>query len=161
MIAVLLSLLDVARRSSAPHTAILAQVPGTDTYRDVDHVKDGATISGLLMYRFDAPLFFANVSIMIDELTDLIETAEPSYEWILIDAESIHDMDTTAVQGLEELIEDLNEAGITPALARLRNAVRTIMDAAGLIELIGEENIYLEVDDGVTAFLERDSEVGD
>ena len=59
------------------------------------------------------------------------------------------------------MIEDLDEAGITLALARVRNAVRAIMNAAELIEVIGEENIYLEVDDGVTTFLERDSEVGD
>lgn len=160
LIAVVLSLLDVARRSSAPHTAILVQVPDTDTYRDIDHVEDGETIPGLLIYRFDAPLFFANVSVMTDELSDLMAIADPPFEWILIDVESIHDMDTTAVQGLEELVEDLDDAGITLALARLRNAVRVIMDAAGLIELIGEDNIYLEIDDGVTAFVDRSSTEG-
>jgi SulP family sulfate permease len=155
LIAVVLSLLDVARRSSAPHTAILVQVPGTDTFRDIDHVEGGEMVPGLLIYRFDAPLFFANVSVMTDELSDLGAVATPPYEWILIDAESIHDMDTTAVQGLEELIEDLDDAGITLAFARLRNAVRVIMTSAGLIEMIGEENIYLEIDDGVTALLNR------
>ena len=154
VIAVVLSLLDVARRSSDPHTAILVQVPGTDTYRDIDNVDGGEPISGLLMYRFDGPLFFANVSVMTDELSDLVETAVPPYEWILIDAESIHDMDTTAVQGLEELIEDLQAADILLTFSRLRQAVREIMDKAGLIEMIGDENIYLEVDDGVSAFLE-------
>jgi SulP family sulfate permease len=155
LIAVVLSLLDVARRSTTPHTAILVQVPETDTYRDVDHVKDGTSYPGLLIYRFDAPLFFANVSVMTDELSDLAATATPPYAWILIDAESIHDMDTTAVQGLQELVEDLGDAGITLAFARLRNAVRRIMDSAGLIEVIGEDNIYLEIDDGVAAFLAR------
>jgi SulP family sulfate permease len=154
LIAVVLSLLDVARRSSTPHTAILVQVPDTDTFRDIDHVKDGEAIPGLLIYRFDAPLFFANVSVMTDELSDLMAMAAPPFEWILIDAESIHDLDTTAVQGLEELIEDLHDAGITLAFARLRNAVREIMTSAGLIEVIGEENIYLEIDDGVRAFLD-------
>jgi SulP family sulfate permease len=155
VIAVALSLLDVARRSSAPHTAILVQVPDTDTYRDLDHVDGGETIPGLLIYRFDAPLFFANVSVMTDELSDLVELASPPFELILIDAESIHDMDTTAVQGLEELVEDLHDAGITLAFARLRNAVQVIMTSAGLIDEIGEENIYLEIDDGVTAFLDN------
>jgi SulP family sulfate permease len=155
LIAVVLSLLDVARRSSAPHTAILVQVPDTDTFRDIDHVKEGQTIPGLLVYRFDAPLFFANVSVMTDELSDLVAVAEPPYEWILIDAESIHDMDTTAVQGLKELIEDLDDAGITLAFARLRNAVRVVMTSAGLLEMIGDENVYLEIDDGVTTFLNR------
>ncbi len=157
VIAIVLSLLDVARRSSAPHTAILVQVPDTDTYRDIDNVDHGELISGLLIYRFDAPLFFANVSVMTDELSDLVATADPPYEWILIDAESIHDMDTTAIQGLEELVEDLQAAGIVLAFARLRHAVYEIMDAAGLIQMIGEENIYLEVDDGVSAFLTRKS----
>lgn len=154
-IAVALSLLDVARRSSTPHTAILVQVPDTDTYRDIDNVDGGETIPGLLIYRFDAPLFFANVSIMTDELSDLVATAAPPYERILIDAESIHDMDTTAVQGLEELIEDLQAADIELGFARLRHAVRDIMTAAGLTEMIGSEKIYLEVDDGVSAFLAR------
>ena len=153
VIAVVLSLLDVARRSTTPHTAILVQVPGTDTYRDIDNVDGGEPYPGLLMYRFDAPLFFANVSVMTDELADLIAVADPPYQWILIDAESIYDMDTTAVQGLEELIEDLEAANIVLAFARLRQAVREIMDAAGLIDMIGEQNIYLEVDDGVSAFL--------
>ena len=153
VIAIVLSLLDVARRSTAPHTAILVQVPGTDTYRDIDNVDGGEPYPGLLMYRFDAPLFFANVSVMTDELADLIAVADPPYQWILIDAESIYDMDTTAVQGLEELIEDLEAANIVLAFARLRQAVREIMDAAGLIDMIGEQNIYLEVDDGVSAFL--------
>jgi MFS superfamily sulfate permease-like transporter len=70
-------------------------------------------------------------------------------------------MDTTAVQGLEELIEDLEDAGITLAFARLRNAVRVIMTSAGLIDMIGEENIYLEIDDGVTAYLERSTTNGE
>jgi SulP family sulfate permease len=161
MIAVALSLIDVARRSTAPHTAILVQVPDTDTFRDIDHIADGETIPGLLIYRFDAPIFFANVSVMTDELSDLVEIAVPPFEWILIDAESIHDMDTTAVQGLEELIEDLEDAGITLAFARLRNAVRVIMTSAGLIDMIGEENIYLEIDDGVTAYLERSTTNGE
>jgi len=122
LIAVVLSLLDVARRSSAPHTAILVQVPDTDTFRDIDHVEGRETVPGLLINRFGAPLFFANVSVMTDELSDLVAIAEPPFQWILIDAESIHDMDTTAVQDPEELIEDLHEAGIVLAFARMRNA---------------------------------------
>ncbi len=152
LIAVVLSLLDVARRSTTPHTAVLVQVPGTDTFRDADSVGDGEAIPGLLIYRFDAPLFFANVSVMEDQLTSLVKEADPPIEWVLIDAESIPDMDTTALQGLGELLEDLSDAGITVVFARLRQAVRDLLDAAGLIDVIGEDNIYLEVDDGVAAF---------
>jgi len=79
-------------------------------------------VPGLLIDGFDAPLLFANVSVMTDELSDLVAIAEPPFQWILIDAESIHDMDTTAVQDPEELIEDLHEAGIVLAFARMRNA---------------------------------------
>jgi SulP family sulfate permease len=157
LVAVLLSLLDVARRSTTPHTAILVQVPGTDTFRDTDNVEDGEAVPGLLIYRFDAPLFFANVSVMTDQITELVEKADVPVEWVLIDAESIHDIDTTALQGLEELIEDLRDDGIHLAFARLRQAVRDVLDAADLIDVIGEDNIYLEVDDGVTAFNRRPS----
>jgi len=156
VIAVVLSLLDVARRSTTPHTAVLVRVPGTDTFRDSDIFGDGGAIPGLLIYRFDAPLFFANVSVMEDQLTSLVKEADPPIEWVLIDAESIPDMDTTALQGLGELLEDLSEAGITVVFARLRQAVRDLLDAAGLIDVIGEDNIYLEVGDGVAAFKQRD-----
>ncbi len=155
LIAVLLSLLDVARRSTTPHTAVLVQVPGTATFRDVDNVADGEAIAGLLIYRFDAPLFFANVSVMTDEITQLVEKADPAIEWVLIDAESIHDIDTTAIQGLEELLEDLRDIGVHVAFARLRQAVRDVIEAADLIGTIGEDNVYLEVDDGVAAFNQR------
>ncbi|RLE16028.1 MAG: hypothetical protein DRJ50_15470 [Actinobacteria bacterium] len=157
LIAVVLSLLDVARRSMKPHTAVLVRVPGTDNYRDSDNVGDGDDIPGLLIYRFDAPLFFVNISVLTDELTELIKSADPPYEWVLIDAESIPDIDTTALQGIKDLLEDLERAGLTVAMARLRSAVRDILDTANLIEIIGENNIYLEVDDGVAAFLDRQS----
>ena len=81
---------------------------------------DHRGIAGLLIYRFDSPLFLANVSVMTEELSDLVATAKPLYDWILIDAEGIYNIDTTAVQGLEELIDDLHAANIVFALARLR-----------------------------------------
>jgi SulP family sulfate permease len=161
LIAVLLSLLDVARRSTTPHTAVLVQVPGTDTFRDVDNVTGGEAVPGLLIYRFDAPLFFANVSVMTDEITRFVEEADSPVEWVLIDAESIHDIDTTAVLELEELLEDLNEAGIHIVFARLRQAVRDVIEAADLIDVIGDDNIYLEVDDAVTAFEQHQSSNSD
>ncbi len=160
LIAVVLSLLDVARRSTSPHTAVLVQVPGTDTFRDADNVAGAEAVPGLLIYRFDAPLFFANVSVMTDQISELVEEAIPPIEWVLIDAESIHDIDTTALQGLEELLQDLSDAGVTVAFARLRQAVRQVLEAADLLEVIGEANIYLEVDDGVDAFSGRDQASG-
>ncbi len=94
-----------------------------------------------------------NASIMDGERESLMEKADAPVERVLVDAESITDVDTTGVQTLEELLDDLDEFGVTFAPARLRNAIRAVLDSAGLIERIGEENIYPEVDDGVAAFV--------
>ncbi|VAW07252.1 hypothetical protein MNBD_ACTINO01-2527 [hydrothermal vent metagenome] len=76
-------------------------------------------------------------------------------EMVLFDAESVHDVDPTAVHVLEDLIEDLDGEGISFTIARSRTAVRETLDVAGLIDRIGEANIYLEVDDGVDAYLQH------
>jgi len=151
LITVVLSLLDVARRSWQPHTAELVRVLGTDTFRDSDHVEGDEVIPGLVIYGFDAPLFFANATVMSKETAPMVASQGTPVEMVLFDAESVHDVDPTAVQ----VLEDLAGEGITLTIARLHTAVRETLDVAGLIDRIGEENIYLEVDDGVGAYLEH------
>ncbi len=93
LITVVLSLLDVARRSWQPHTAELVRVPGTDTFRDSDHVEGDEVIPGLVIYRFDAPLFFANATVMSKETAQMVASQGTPVEMVLFDAESVHDVD--------------------------------------------------------------------
>jgi SulP family sulfate permease len=154
-LAVGLSLLDLVMRASSPHTAVLGRVPGTDRYRDVQDVPDAEVVDGLLVYRFDAPLFFANSGHLRDEIADLMEAADHPVREVLIDAEAIYDIDATGAQILSELLDSLNEDGIQLSMARVKSEVREQLVAGGIEGRIGEDHFYLEVDDGVDDFRRR------
>jgi SulP family sulfate permease len=156
-IAVLLSLFDVARRALTPNTAVLVQVPGTDRFRDESEVEDGQPVSGLLVYRFDAPLIFANFEVAIEEIEALMSKAAAPVRSVLISAEAITDIDITALDGLADYLTELRDRGIAVGIARLKANVADQLERADALGDIAE-TVFLEVDDGVEAF--RDGTFG-
>ena len=153
VVAVALSLLAVAVRASSPETAILGRLPGTDTYRDVADHPDAETFPGLVIYRFDAPLFFANVAKLRDEIVDLVTDPDIAVTSVLVDCESVYDVDSTAAQVLRELLDAMDRADVQIALARVRTEIADELQAAAVTERLAGRGIYLEVDDGVRDFL--------
>jgi sulfate permease, SulP family len=150
LIVILLSLLDVARRAAAPNRVILALVPGTDTYRAVPEDQPEPADARLVIYRFDAPLFFANVQVFVDDILRLAR-ANPDRETVLVNAEAITSIDSTAAQALDELLDELQQLGVRVAFARVKSSLREHLLVAGVLARIGEDRIFLEVDDGVAA----------
>jgi SulP family sulfate permease len=155
LVTVVLSLFLVAVRAAQPRRTFLVRVPGTDSFRGVDSVADGAGVPGLVIYRFDGPLFFANAQVLVDDIHAAVEgMASPvPARWVVLDAESIDEVDSTAATALADLADDLAGRGIELVVARLKSAVSTYLGRAGVIEKIGADRIYLEVDDAVDAFL--------
>jgi SulP family sulfate permease len=154
LVTVVLSLILLAIRASQPRRTFLARVPGTDSFRSVDSVADGSAEPGLVVYRFDAPLFFANAQLMADDvLAAVAEGAAPApVRGVVIDAESIGEVDSTGAAMLGDLVDDLRARGITLAVARLKAPVAAYLSRAGVLQKIGAEFVYLEVDDAVAAF---------
>lgn len=161
VVAVILSLLDVARRSVNPHTAVLARVPGTNRFRDIESVEQPATVDGLLIYRFDAPLFFANIDVFTSEIRDGVAGADPQVRLVLVDAEAISSVDSTAAQELDDFAEELADIGIGIAFARTHAAVHRTLTEVGLLDRLGAESFHLEVDHGVDVFLAHPERFGD
>jgi SulP family sulfate permease len=155
LVAVGLSLLAVVLRASSPSTAFLGRVPGSDTYRDIADHPDAETFPGLLIYRFDAPLFFANAALLRDDIIAAIEGADTPVVEVLFDAESMYDIDSTGAQILLEVLDELDDLGIGFSMARVRTELRDEFLAARVDERLSGDGIYLEVDDGVAAFLRR------
>ena len=153
LVAIGLSLLEIVMRAASPHTAVLGRVPGTDTYRDVVDHPDAETFSGLIIFRFDAPLFFANAGRFREGIADAIEGSETPVTHVLVDSEAIYDIDSTGAQMFVELVTDLREDGVALAMARVRTEIRDEMVSAGIEDRIGITGIYLEVDDGVEDYL--------
>ncbi|MGI9586345.1 MAG: SulP family inorganic anion transporter [Acidimicrobiia bacterium] len=156
VIAIALSMVLVVMRAASPHTATLGRVGETDTYRDIRDHTDTETFAGLFIYRFDAPLFFANAGTFRKDLGNAID-ADPTITMIIIDAESIYDIDATGAQTLIETLDDLDAKHIDIAFARVRTEITDEMNEAGLTDRLYGEGIYLEVDDAVASFLDTES----
>ena len=150
-IAVALSILNVFRRAWWPYDTELGQVEGLEGYHDVHTHPDARHLPGLVIYRFDAPLFFANATTFRDEVRKLANS-EPKTTWILIAAEPVTDVDTTASDVLEDLDEALNAQGISLVFAELKGPVRDKIERYGLTRTIDPRHFFPTVESAVAAF---------
>lgn len=158
-IAVSLSLLDVVRRAWRPHYAILGRAPHVKGYHDVTRYADAKQIPGLLLFRWDAPLFFANADGFRERVLDAVEDSRPAVRWVVVAAEPITDVDTTAAQMIEELDKELAHQGIELAFAELKDPVKDRLDRYGLRERVGRDSFFPTVGVAVKAFLTRHDDV--
>ena len=150
-IAVGLSILNVFRRAWWPYDTELGRVDGLEGYHDVHSHPEAQYLPGLVIYRFDAPLFFANAKTFRDEIRRLAR-AEPRPLWILIAAEPVTDVDTTASDVLEDLDEALNAEGISLVFAELKDPVRGKIERYGLTRTIDPRHFFPTIEAAVTAF---------
>ncbi|MGI9577246.1 MAG: SulP family inorganic anion transporter, partial [Microthrixaceae bacterium] len=150
-----LSLLVALMRVVRPHTAELGLVDGTTTFRDVQRHSDAHPIPGLLVYRIDDELFFANVAFVVRDLTARLRRSDPPATALVIDAEGVSDIDTTALQQIRELLDDLEAADVSVAFARVRQPVVDLLERAGLGDRLAD-SVFLEVDDAVAHFADPD-----
>jgi high affinity sulfate transporter 1 len=150
-VAVGLSILNVFRRAWWPYDTVLGRVEGLAGYHDVHIHPEAEHLPGLTIYRFDAPLFFANAKTFRDEIRRMA-SAEPKPRWILIAAEPVTDVDTTASDVLEELDEGLNAEGISLVFAELKDPVREKIERYGLTRTIDPRHFFPTIEAAVAAF---------
>jgi high affinity sulfate transporter 1 len=122
-IAVILSILTVFRRVWNPYRTVLGDVPGVPGYHDIRMYPEAEQLPGLVMFRFDGPLFFANANTFREEVRHLAN-ADPKPRWIVVAAEPITDIDTTASDMLEALDDELEGKGVDLVFAELKDVVR-------------------------------------
>jgi MFS superfamily sulfate permease-like transporter len=153
-LAIVLSLGDFVRRAWRPHDAVLGRVESMKGYHDLERFPDARRIPGLLLYRFDAPLFFANAEYFRRQVLDHALAAEPETVWVVVAAEPITDIDTTAAETLRGLLEELREMEVTLAFAELKDPVKDRLRRYGLFDRIGEDRFFPTVGTAVDAYLE-------
>lgn len=154
LIAVTLSLINVIFHISRPHDALLddVEVGGGVVYREVLDNNPVMTEPGLMVYRFDAPLVFANASYFSQRLGELVAIAGDELKCVILDAEAISDFDSTAAEALENLDADLERMGIELWIARPNEPLREMLHLTGLTKRLGKENIYPTVRTAVQAY---------
>ena len=151
-IAVGLSILNIFRRAWWPYETVIGRVPGYEGFHDIHVHPDAKHLPGLVIYRWDAPLFFANVRPFRDNIRHLART-EPKPRWIVIAAEPITDVDTTAADVLLDLDVELNAQGISLVFAELKHRTRDKIERYGLTREIEPEHFYPTTDAAVAAYM--------
>jgi sulfate permease, SulP family len=154
-VGVAVSLLEVLRRAIVPPTAVLGRVMGHTAWRSTDNHDGAHTVPGLLVYRFDAPLFFANAAVLGEEVVRLVDGSDPPVREVVLDAEGVVDIDITGAETLDELLDALDDRGVRLVLARVRTSLRTTLQRMGLEERLGPGSFHMSVRDAVADFVHR------
>ena len=153
-IAVALSILNVFRRAWWPYQTTLGRVAGMPGLHDRALHPESETLPGLVVFRFDAPLLFANARVFRDRIRGLA-AGEPRPRWIVIAAEPITDVDTTAADMLHDLDEELNAKGISLVFAELKDPVRAKLERYELIGPLDPYHFFPTLEDAVDSFREE------
>ena len=151
LVAVGLSLLLTLTRVARPHDAVLGAGRGLDGWISVEDDR-AAIVPGLLVYRFDAPLFFANGEWFRERLALALERNPGEETAVVLDLEGVGSLDTTAADELLDLVGDLHAAGIEVSVARANDRVVGVMERAGLVAAIGPDRMYPTINAAVAAF---------
>ena len=149
---VALALLSLIYRASHPHGAVLGQLPGTEAYRGVERHPEARTFPGMLIWRVGGDMFFASVGQFVAGLKAAIASSRPAVTHVLVDAESVNFIDTSACDALLRLVNELQRRGISLAFARVRDQVRERLRLGGVEAAVGPANFHERITDGVTAW---------
>jgi MFS superfamily sulfate permease-like transporter len=158
LIASFLGLLVLLVGTKRRSTSALGKIPEKEVYRSLENYPDSETYPGLLILRFDGTLFFANAHDFVTATRQTIQTTSPTPQVVLVDGESINDIDATAVMTLKELSDELVRSGIELRFAAVKTRVIEVMQRASLEEAIRPEHFYPSIQDGVDAFLRQTGE---
>ena len=154
LVAVGLSVLDLLHRVTRPHDGILGFVPGLAGMHDIDDYPEAKPVPGLVVYRYDSPLFFANAQDFTKRALAAVDSAPSRTRWFLLNAEPNIAVDFTAVDALEALRQELEKRGIVLAMARVKRDLREELQRAGLIARLGESRVFMTLPTAVNTYVE-------
>ena len=149
---VIASLVLLIHHASHPSYAVLGQIPNTQMYRNVDLHPEAITVEGLLIFRFGSGLIFPNANYFRSSLKEKLNEAQSPIKMVLIDAETMNLIDTTALDMLGKLQKELAKDDIILGWARLRDSLYLEMQRSGLSKQMGQDYFYERISDGITAF---------
>ncbi len=155
LVAVALSIVVALYRIARPHDAVLGEDPDLGGWVDLGTYRHAMTEPGLLVYRFDAPLFFVNSERYAERLQQALEEAGPE-DWLVLDFEGVGALDATAVDMLSELLPRLDESDVhVVAVARANDVVLARLERAALLEPTGPVKVFPTINGAVAAFRQR------
>ncbi|MEL7222902.1 MAG: STAS domain-containing protein, partial [Bacteroidota bacterium] len=155
---VVLSLIMIIYETTRPHMASLGRIPGTSFYRNVERFENLEERPDLLVVRFDARLYFANTHYFQSKLTEWIKQKEDDLRILIINAESMNSLDSSAIHMLEEVVETMREKDRKIYFSNVKGPVRDLMLRGGLLDKVGENNFFMTVQEAVDYYDASDPE---
>jgi sulfate permease, SulP family len=152
LVAIGVSLADLLARVARPHDAILVRVPGLAGMHDIDDYPDARMIPGLVVYRYDSPLFFANAQDFKRRALAAVDTNAGRVDWFILNVEANVEVDITGLDAVEELRAELAGRGIVVALARVKQDLLDDLTAYGLADKIGADLLFPTLPAAVAAY---------
>ena len=152
LLAIGLSVAELLLRVARPHDAVLGRVPGLAGMHDVDDYPDARTIPGLVVYRYDAPLFFANAADFRRRALAAADQQPGGVRWFVLNVEANVEVDFTALEAVDALREELTSAGTVFALARVKQDLLARLQSFGLASKIGAERLFPTLPTAVQAY---------
>ena len=153
-LAIVIAVIEFLWDGWRPHSAVLGRAEGVKGYHDITRYPDARLIPGLVLFRWDAPLFFANAELFHERVLDAVAASPTPVRWLVVAAEPVTSVDVTAADILAELDETLHAAGIELCFAEMKDPVKDKLKRFGLFARLGEEMFFPTVGAAVSSYLE-------
>jgi MFS superfamily sulfate permease-like transporter len=152
-IAIGLALLAFIWRAWRPYDAVLGRIAGVRGYHDISRHPEARRIPGLVLFRWDAPLFFANAQIFHEHVLRAVAAAPTRTKWVVVAAEPVTDVDITAADALTALDAELHREGMELCFAEMKGPVKDRLKRYGLFSQLGIENFFPTIGEAVDRYL--------
>ena len=149
IVAVILAIFLFFRRNWWPHGAVLGEVEGLDGWHSTKVYPEARQVSGIVVYRWEAPLFFANAGQFRQQIRRLVRDGQP--DWVVLQCEAVTDVDVTAAEMLEKLDLELNDQGVHLAFAEMRERLQDLTLEYGLFETLDRDHFYPTIETAIEA----------
>jgi high affinity sulfate transporter 1 len=152
-LAIVIAVIEFLWDGWRPYSAVLGRVEGVEGYHDITRYPDAKQVPGLLLFRWDAPLFFANAELFQDRVLDALEASPGQICWLVVTAEPVTSVDITSADMLAELDETLHSTGIELCFAEMKDPVKDKLKRFGLFARLGEGAFFPTIDAAVSTYL--------
>jgi MFS superfamily sulfate permease-like transporter len=155
LFAIIIALLEFVWDGWRPHYAVLGRAEKVKGYHDITRYPDARQVPGLVLFRWDAPLFFANAEQFHVIVLDVLEKAAGPVRWLVVAAEPVTSVDVTASDMLAELVDELQRAGIRLVFAEMKDPVKDKLKRFGIFDRFGEQYFFPTIGQAVNAYLDE------
>jgi high affinity sulfate transporter 1 len=152
-LAIVIAVIEFLWDGWRPHSAVLGRIERVRGYHDITRYPEARLIPGLVLFRWDAPLFFANAELFHERVLDAVASPPTPVRWLVVAAEPVTSIDVTASDALGELDDTLHAAGIEFCFAEMKDPVKDKLKRFGLFTRFGEQTFFATVGEAVTAYL--------